>query len=109
MLKNIAKNAWPWGYYRLGALKRAIRILIYGDRWDPYFEAQWYILKKPEQCVVELAPKLPSYIDTILILGCAPGRDFQPFIAGGAIPTLGHRSCTIRPDQLAVRYTQAAL
>lgn len=80
-LKAIARHLWPWGYYRLGDLKRRVRILMYGDHWDNYFDASLGggILTRPEACAVDLAARVPTYIDTIFIIGCAPGRDFIPF------------------------------
>lgn len=47
--------------------------------WDYYFDASTPALLVPERCTIELAPKIPKHIDTILIIGCAPGRDFIPF------------------------------
>jgi hypothetical protein len=70
----------PRLYYRLWRAKDALRLRGRDpERWAENFDGEADKLKVPSRCAVELAPQVPDYIDTILILGCAPGRDFQPF------------------------------
>jgi len=73
--KSLARSAWPSAYRQIASIKERAT----APGWDYYFDAVVPSLRVPEACVVALAPKIPDYIDTILIIGCAPGRDFIPF------------------------------
>lgn len=74
-LKAAAKSLWPSGYRYLGALKQRAT----APGWESYFNAAYPSLHVPERCAVWLADSIPADVDTILIIGCAPGRDFIPF------------------------------
>ncbi|MEN9561310.1 MAG: Methyltransferase domain [Candidatus Parcubacteria bacterium] len=78
-LKIVVKKNFPALYTALCKTKDAI--LPPRRQWGKYYDAdpnyEW--LKKPERCLVELKPHIPSHIDTILNLGCGAGRDFIPF------------------------------
>lgn len=48
--------------------------------FDHYFTAEDDWLRKPEQPLLDYVKSLlPSYVDTVIIFGCASGRDFIPF------------------------------
>jgi hypothetical protein len=74
-LKNAVRQRSPSLYYRLGKFKER----LVGRSFDHYFDAALPALRVPEACVTALAARCPAYVDTVLILGCAPGRDFKPF------------------------------
>ena len=74
-LKTAARALWPSGYRYLGALKQRVT----APGWEYYFSAADPSLLVPERCAVWLADNIPARVDTILIIGCAPGRDFIPF------------------------------
>ena len=52
----------------------------YNGFFDHYFSSQDEWLHSPEQPLLDYVKlNLPNYINTIIILGCAGGRDFIPF------------------------------
>lgn len=74
-IKSVARTSFPRGYRWLARAKDRIA----APGWNYYFDAADPSLLKPERCTIALAPTLPKHIDTVLIIGCAPGRDFIPF------------------------------
>ncbi len=46
------------------------------DRFATWYDGSW---NQPEDCLINLAPRLPSYLKEIIDLGCGSGRNFIPF------------------------------
>jgi hypothetical protein len=78
-LKRAAQHSFPWLYYTLWRARDAIDMRFNRERWAFNFDGEDDNLKMPTRCALELAPFVPDYVDTVLIIGCAPGRDFKPF------------------------------
>lgn len=70
MIKALAKASFPRMYYRLARWKH---------RGEPLDFSKHYTDTDPTPCpaLIALAPRIPSYVDTLFIPGCAPGRDFN--------------------------------
>lgn len=47
--------------------------------FDKYYSAPDKLLRSYEPLLGDIKTQLPEYIDTVVIFGCASGRDFTPF------------------------------
>lgn len=79
-MKTFLKKKMPALYTGAWKLKEALRTGSFNQRWSNYYDAalqknEWMHSPIPE--LVSLS--LPRYIDTILDIGCASGRNFIPF------------------------------
>ena len=73
--KEYMKRRVPRVYWALTRTKD----FFFAQRWGNYYDGSDPDLQKPERCLLELQKDIPSYITTILNLGCGAGRDFIPF------------------------------
>ena len=74
-MKSWAKRRFPSFYHRLSRLKK----LATPQTFENYYQLDD---STPAIALCTFVDRLPSYLDTLFIPGCAPGRDFR------AIPEL---------------------